>query len=109
MVKTITQEQVIEVVADLCQDIPRDRIGIDSRLEEDLGCDSLDRLGIILGIEELGLTLPPYIAQSAENIRQLYNRLRLHPNYSKGHEILPGMTSKNPSWVNQLCLSLYAG
>ena len=81
MVKTITQEQVIEVVADLCQDIPRDRIGIDSRLEEDLQCDSLDRLGIILGIEELGLTLPPDIARSAENIRQIYNHIISNPQY----------------------------
>ncbi len=44
-------EKLAEIIADIMR-IDKDEIRMDSRFEEDLGCDSLDMIEIIMEIEQ---------------------------------------------------------
>ncbi|HLS79805.1 MAG TPA: phosphopantetheine-binding protein, partial [Steroidobacter sp.] len=67
---------------DLRQEAPQREITLDSKLDDDLGLDSLARVELFARIErELGVRLPELLFASAETLRDIAAALAASPSY----------------------------
>jgi acyl carrier protein len=69
------EEKVLSVIAS-SKRIPRERVSIDSSLE-DLGMDSLDQLNLLFALEsDFNISIPDEEAKSIRNVREMVEGVR---------------------------------
>ena len=69
------EEKVLSVIA-TSKRIPRERVSIDSSLE-DLGMDSLDQLNLLFALEnDFNISIPDEEAKSIRNVREMVEGVR---------------------------------